>query len=172
MNKVHLLIANSIPGLSNRIESLVLEVCFDQAAVETTRIARAEELVKLASSGAYQLVIVATDNLLPPPSWRKSWVSADEAVRAIHAIRGRCDTPVIAVSIFPRDEGALWEAGVECMVRLPFEVEKLKLAVRRVLRMADPVEESKPTRSSLTELVPRGFGTALVQAMKSIGSIS
>jgi DNA-binding response OmpR family regulator len=157
MDKVHLLVANSIQGLSNRIESLVLDVCFDQAVVETTRIGRADELVKLASSGAYQLIIVATDNLLPPPGFRKSWVSADEAVRAIHAIRGRCDTPVIAVSIFPRDEGALLEAGVECVVRLPFEGEKLKLEVRRVLRMADPVEESKPSRWFLAGLVLRGL---------------
>jgi DNA-binding response OmpR family regulator len=171
MDKVHLLVANSIQALSNRIESLVLDVCFDQAVVETTRIGRADELVKLASSGVYQLVIVAADNLLPPKGLRKSWVSADEAVRAIHAIRGRCDTPVIAVSIFP-DEGSLLEAGVECVVRLPFEGEKLKLEVRRVLRRAEPVEESKPSRLSLNELVLRGFGTALLQAIKRTSSIS
>jgi hypothetical protein len=160
MHNVHLLVANSIPALSNRIESLVLDVCFDQAVVETTRIGRADELVRLASSGAYQLVIVAADNLLPPPSLRKSWVSADEAVRAIRAIRGRCDTPVIAVSIFP-DEWSLVEAGVGCVVRLPFESEKLESEVRRVLRMADQVKESKPGRLSLNELVVRRLGTPI-----------
>jgi hypothetical protein len=171
MEKVHLLVANAIPTLSNRIESLVLDGCCDQAVVETTRIAQADDLVKLASSGAYRLVIVAADNLLPPPDLRKSWVSAEEAVRAIRAIRGRCDTPVIVVSIFP-DEGSLVEAGAECVVRLPFESEKLKSEVWRVLRMADQVKESRPGRLSWNELVVRRFGTALLQAIKCSGSVS
>jgi len=157
MDKVYLLVANSERRLSNFIESLVLDACFDQAFVETTRIGRADELVKLASSGAYQLVIVVADNLLPGPGLRNSWVSADEAVRAIHAIRNRCDTPVIAVAVFPADEVSLFEAGAECVVRLPFDGEKLKLEVRRALRMAEPVEQSKPSRWSLNELVWRGW---------------
>lgn len=157
MKKVTLLIANSERGLSNLIERLVLDACYNQAIVETTRIGQADELVQLASSGAYQLVIVAADNLLPPPGLRNSWVSADEAVRAIHAVRSRSGAPVIAVSVFPDNEVALMEAGVECVVRLPFDGEKLKLEVRRALRMADPVEESKPSRWSLHELVLRGL---------------
>ena len=151
MDKVRLLVANSERGLSDLIESLVLDVCLGQAVVETTRIGRADELVKRASSGAYQLVIVAADNLLPPPGLDKSWVSEIEAVRAIQAIRGRCDTAVIAVSFFPRDEGVLLEAGVPCVVRLPFDGEKLKLEVRRVLRRTDPVEGSTPRGSSLNK---------------------
>ena len=171
MDNMHLLVANAIPALSNRIESLVLDVCFDQAIVETTRTERADELVRLASSGAYQLVIVAADNLLPPPDLRKAWVSANEAVRAIRAIRDRCDTPVIVVSIFP-DEGSLLEAGARSVVRLPFEGEKLKSGVRRVLRRADQVKESKPGQLSLSELVVRRFGTALLQAIRTSGSAS
>jgi hypothetical protein len=92
-------------------------------------------------------------------------------VRAIRAIRGRCDTPVIAVSIFP-DEGSLVESGVGCVVRLPFESEKPESELRRVLRMADQVKESKPGRLSLNELVVRRFGTALLQAIKNGGSVS
>ena len=157
MDKVNLLVANSERRLSNFIESLVLDVCFNQAFVETTRIGRADELVKLASSGAYQLVIVAADNLLPGPGLRSSWVSADEAVRAIRAIRNRCDTPVIALAVFPADGVALLEVGVESVVRLPFDGAKLKLEVRRALRMAEPVEKSKPSRWSLNELFLRGF---------------
>jgi DNA-binding response OmpR family regulator len=157
MDKVNLLVANSERRLSNFIESLVLDVCFNQAFVETTRIGRADELVKLASSGAYQLVIVAADNLLPGPGLRNSWVSADEAVRAIRAIRNRCDTPVIALAVFPADGVALLEVGVESVVRLPFDGAKLKLEVRRALRMAEPVEKSKPSRWSLNELFLRGF---------------
>ena len=157
MKKVNLLVANSDRGLHNRIQRLVLDVCFDQTVVETTRIGRADELVKLASTGVYQLVIVAADDLVPGPGLRDSWVSADEAVRAIHAIRCQSDTPVIAVTVFPGEEAPLLEAGVECVVRLPFEDEKLKLAVRQALRMADPVGESKPRRWSWNELILRGF---------------
>ena len=160
MDKVHVLVGNSERGLSNLIESLVLDACFGQDfVVETTRIGRADELVKMASSGAYQLIILAAANLLPGPGLRKSWVSANEAVRAIHTIRSRCGTPVIAVSISPGDEVPLLEAGAECVVRLPFEQEtlKLKLEVRRALRLAEPVEQAKPRRWSLSELVLQGL---------------
>ncbi len=157
MDKVHLLVANSERGLSNLIERLVLDACFNQAVVETVRIGRADELVKLACSGSYQLVIVAADNLLPSPGLRNSWVSIEEAVRAIHAIRSRCDTPVIAVAILPEEGMLLLEAGAECVVRLPFDNEKLKWEVRRALRMADPLEESTPSRGGLIELVLRGL---------------
>ena len=157
MNKVKLLVGNSERGLNNLIERLVLDACFNQAVVETTRTGQVDELVRLASSGTYQLVIVAVDHLLPPQGLRNLWVSADEAVRAIQAIRSRCDTPVIAAAVFPKDEEALLEAGVECVVRLPFDDERLQVGVRQVLRMADPVEEPKPSRWSLAELVLRGL---------------
>jgi CheY-like chemotaxis protein len=159
MERVHLLVANSERGLNNLIESMVLDVCFDQAVVETTRVARADELVKLASFGGYQLVIVAADNLLPKPGSRKSWVSADEAVDAIQTIRSRCQSPVIAVAALAEDEGSLLEAGAECVVRLPFEEGKLKLKaeVRRVLRMAEPVEAATPSRWSLSDFFLRGL---------------
>lgn len=172
MDKVHLLVANSERGLSNLVESVVLDVCFDQATVETTRTTRVDELVKLASTGAYQLILVAADNLLSGKGLRKSLVSADEAAQAICAIRGRCDTPVIAVAVFPEDEVPLLEAGSECVVRFPFDREKLKSEVRRVLRMAEPVEEPKPSRWSLNEPLWRGLGTALLQALKKSGAVS
>ena len=158
MDKVYLLVANSERRLTSFIESLVLDACFDQACVETTRVGRADELVKLASSGAYQLVIVVADNLLPGPGLRNAWVSADEAARAIHAIRSRCGTPVMAVAVFPADEASLLEAGAECVLRLPFEGERLKLEARRAMRMPDRVEESRPaSRWSLNELIWRGW---------------
>ena len=59
MRKVNLLIANSERRLTNLIESLVLDACYEQAFVDPTRIERADELVKLATSSAYKLIIVA-----------------------------------------------------------------------------------------------------------------
>ena len=156
MRKINLLLANSERRLSNLIESLVLDACFEQGFVETTRIERADELVKLASSGAYQLIIVAAENLSAGPGLEKSWVSTKEAVRAVQTIRARCDTPMIAVAVSNKHETSLLEAGAECVVRLPFpeEKEKLKLEVRRVLKMTEPVAElATPRRSSLYELV-------------------
>jgi hypothetical protein len=157
MKKVTLLIANSEQRLSNLIESVVLDACFEQTVVETTRISRLDELVKLASSGAYRLVVVAADNLLPEPGLGVSWVSAHEAARAIQAIRRQADMSVFVVAVSPEDEASLLEIGVECVGRLPFDNEKLKSGVRRALRMADSVEESKPGGWSWAELILRGL---------------
>ena len=157
MDKVYVLVANSERRLTSFIESLVLDVCFGHACVETTRTVRADELTKLGSSGAYQLVIVVADNLLPGPVLRSPWVSADEAVQAIREIRSQCDAPVIAVAVFPGDEAALLEAGAECVVRLPFEAEQLRSEVRRVLRIPDPVEVTRTSGWSLNDLLWRGW---------------
>jgi DNA-binding response OmpR family regulator len=157
MEKVYVLVANSERRLSSFIESLVLDACFGHACVEATRVVRVDELIKLGSSGAYQLVIVVADNLLPGPVLRSPWVSADEAVQAIREIRSQCDTPLIAVAVFPGDEASLLEAGAECVVRLPFEAEQLRSEVRRVLRLADRVEEPKPSGWSLNDLLWRGW---------------
>ena len=158
MEKINLLVANSERGLTNLIESLVLDVCYNQAVAESTRISRGDELVKLGCSGVFQLIIVAADNLLAGPGLRSSSLSADEAAAAIRSIRERATTPVMAVSVFPENEPALLEAGAECVVRLPFQGERLKAEVRRVLRFAELVEEpEQPTRWSLSDVVWRGL---------------
>src|ERR1019366_7850634 len=113
MKKVTLLIANAERRLSNLIESVVLDACFEQTVVETTRISRSDELVKLASSGAYRLVVGAAGCLPPGPGLGDSWVSAHEARRAIRAIRRQADTSVFAVAVSPEDEASLLEIGVE-----------------------------------------------------------
>jgi len=158
MRKVNLLIANSERRLTNLIESLVLDACYEQAFVEPTRIERADELVKLATTCAYQLVIVAADNLTPGPGLRRSWVSGTEAVRAIAAIHERDRVPIIAVAVAPKDELPLLQAGAESVIRLPYQEAKLKLQseVRRVLNLAEhaqAVEVAGPRRSSLGEIV-------------------
>jgi len=158
MEKINLLVANSERGLSNLIESVVLDACYNQAVVECTRISRGDELVKLGCSGVFQLIVVAANNLLAGPGLRSSSISADEAAGAIRSIRERTTTPVIAVSVFPENEPALLEAGAECVVRLPFQAEKLKAEVRRVLQLPELVEEPvQPTRWSLSDLVWRGL---------------
>ncbi len=157
MDKIRVLLANSERGLSNLIDSLILDACYNQAIVETTRISRGDELVKLGISGGFQLVVVAGDNLLAGPGLRSSSVSVEQAANAIRLIRERTATPVIGVAALPASEGQLLEAGVESVVRLPFETDKLKEEVRRALRLPEPVAEPEPTRGSFVELLWRGL---------------
>ena len=157
MDKIRVLLANSERGLSNLIESLILDACYNQAIVETTRISRADELVKFGISGGFQLAIVAGDNLLAGPGLRSSWVSVEQAAGAIRLIRERTATPVIGVVAFPESRVQLLEAGAEGVVRLPFEADKLKEEVRRALRLPEPVPEAEPARWSFGEFLARGL---------------
>jgi hypothetical protein len=158
MQKINLLLANSERGLSNLLESVVLDACFSQAVVGSTRISRADELAKLGCSGAFQLVVLAADNLLAGPGLRSSWVSADQAMGAIRAIRERTATPIIAVTVFPENEQGLLEAGADFVLRLPLDNEKLKATVRQVLRMPEPAQEPEPAaRWSLGNFVGRSL---------------
>jgi DNA-binding response OmpR family regulator len=159
MDKINLLVANSERGLSNLIERIVLDACYNQAVVESTRISRGDELVKLGCSASFQLLIVAADNLLNGTGLRSSCVSAAQAAGAIRLIRERTTTPLIAVAAFAQNQVALLEAGADCVVRLPFESEKLRTEVRRVLRLPEVVEEPAPERArwTLTDFLARGL---------------
>jgi DNA-binding response OmpR family regulator len=105
------------------------------------------------------LIIVAADNLLNGSGLRSSCATADQAADAIQAIRERTTTPVIAVAVFEQNREALLEAGAVCVVRLPFQTEKLRAEVRRVLRLEEAFEEPAPERPrwSLSDVVWRGL---------------
>jgi hypothetical protein len=66
--------------------------------------------------------------------------------------------PIIAFSVSPEREYPLTEAGVDCVLGLPFHPEELKAAVE--LRLSLPAarpEHAATTDNSLGGLLMRGF---------------
>lgn len=157
MKTVRLLLGNSQARVSNLIETLVRSVCADQAVVETTRTAQAGDFTRLGCEEEFDLIIVLPDNLLPDPSPQGSLGPFGESVRAIAAIRQQCPAPIIAISASPQSESALMEAGVDCVLELPFKCEQVKAAVQQALTLSPPAEQPSKSRGSLAAALMRGF---------------
>jgi hypothetical protein len=162
MRTVNLLVGTSERRLNNLIETLVLDVCYNQAAVQSTRTMRADEFARQGCSPSFKLIIVAPDHLLPAPSRRGSRVAIEDITDAARVIKNRCGTPIIAFSISEEEDVALWEAGVDSVLRLPLNSEHLKNEVRRLLQMPERVEEPAEeapaaNRWSLAATLSRGW---------------
>lgn len=144
-----MLLANNDRRTNNLVQSLVLDVCYNQAAVNCVQTARVDELLTQGCRGGYDLILVNPDNLAPEPSRKGSRVKAEETVRVLREIKRRQTVPIIALAVRAEDDWALQNAGADSVLGLPFGTEPLRQEVRRLLRMSQTVEEPEAPRSSL-----------------------
>jgi len=164
MRTVNLLLGVTDRKLGNSIEALVLDACYNQAAVTTTWTVRADEFARQSCSPSFQLIIAVPDNLLPAPSRRGSRVSIEDIRDALRVARTRCGTPVIAFSASEEEDAILWEAGADSVLRLPLAREQLQSEVRRLLNIAELAVETEADaerRSSLAARFSRGWARLL-----------
>jgi len=157
MKTLNVLLCHSDRRVNNLIEVLVRDVCYNQAVVNCVRSTQVEDFIIQARERECDLVIVAPDDLLPAGGRRVPRGSISEAIRAVREIRERRAVPIIAVGISVEFELALLEAGVDRVLDLPFNCDKLKSEVREVLNLAEWVEPAAaPERWPLFGALMRG----------------
>jgi hypothetical protein len=156
MRTVNLLVGNSDRRLNNLIEAAVLDVCYNQAAVECTRAFRADDFQRHGSYGVFQLIIVAADGLLAGPRRRGMTVDMDEVVETIRGIKAQCSTPILVLGVSEEAEWRVLEAGADKTFGL-FQTEEFKAAVRDALRLSEPVAEAEVQDSSWGGALWRGL---------------
>jgi hypothetical protein len=157
MKTINLLLGNSDRRVSNLIEVLVRDVCYNQAVVNCIRAARVDELTYKSCHEEIDLIIFSPDSLLPAPRQAISLRSIGEGIRAIRALRNHQDLPIIAVASPAQHELLLTESGVDCVLGLPFNCDEVKGAVRRFLSLPELVEETTPEHSTSVGAWARGF---------------
>jgi hypothetical protein len=160
MRRINLLLAGAERRTCNSLEAMVLDVCYDQAVVETTRTTRVDELVYLGSRDGLQLIMVAVDHLLAEPSRRGIAVAAEEAVRAIRLIRHERLTPILAVAMSAELETTLLEAGADHVaIGMNLNPQQIKCLLRGLLHIPELAEvAAPPARWSLGNLFIRSPG--------------
>src|SRR5437879_1552763 len=102
MKNIHLLVANTDRRTNNLIEAAVLDVCYDQAAVDCTRVSRLGELARQGAYSGNDLIVVAPHHLLAEPSRRGASVDIDEVVAVIQELKYRTAAPIFAVNVSPQ----------------------------------------------------------------------
>jgi DNA-binding response OmpR family regulator len=161
MKTLNLLIGHSDRSICNMIEVMVLDVCYNRAIVKTTRAVRLDDLAHKACREEFDLMIFAPDQLLPAPGLEPCEQRTIEAIHQIRKVRAPRKMPIIAFSVSPEGEYLLTEAGVDCVLGLPFHPEELKAAVELRLNLpaAHPehTEDAATTDNSFGALLARGF---------------
>jgi DNA-binding response OmpR family regulator len=156
MKTLNLLLGNSDRSICNLIEVMVLDVCYNRASVNTTRAARIDELAHKACREDFDLMIVAPDSLLPAPGLEPCPQRIIEGVHQIRKVRSSRKMPIIAFSVSPERKSSLTNAGVDCVLCLPFHPEELKAAVELRLNLPAARPEHS-TDNSFTAVLVRGF---------------
>ncbi len=144
-----MLLANNDRRTNNTIQAVVLDVCYNQAAVNCVQTARLDELLKHGGRGGYQLVLVNPDNLIYEPGRKNLRVRAEETALVVREIKQRHAVPVVAFAVRAEDEWCLSNAGADSVLVLPFDAALLGSEVRRLLRMRNSAPEPEPPRTSL-----------------------
>jgi hypothetical protein len=155
MKNLSLLVAGSDRQLSNAIEVVVRDVCYDHAVVECFRTARLDECVFRACAEEFDLIVVAPEELFHGPGYGSAPASLEQVLGGVQAIKSRSSAPILAIRISEENEIALLEAGVENTFGKHFDREKLKSDVRRVLRLSEPAKKPSVQPPSIGEWVNR-----------------
>jgi hypothetical protein len=158
MKTLNLLIGNSDRSICNKIEVIVLDVCYNRATVKSIRASRIDELAHKACREDFDLMIFAPDSLLPAPGLEPCPQRIIEGIEQIRKVRPARKMPIVAFSVSPEREYSLTEAGVDCVLGLPFHPEGLKAAVELRLNLpAARPEHVSTTDNSLGAVLMRGF---------------
>jgi len=157
MKSLNLLIGNSDRSVCNMIEVMVLDVCYNRASVKSTRAARIDELAHKACREDFDLMIFAPEDLLPAPGLELCPQRIIEAIQQIRKVRAPRKMPIIAFSAPPEHEFPLTNAGVDCVLGLPFHPEELKAAVELRLNLPAARPEHSIADNSFAAALVRGF---------------
>ena len=157
MKTVNILLASGDRRTNNIVQTLILDVCYNRAAVNCVQTARVDELLARGGREGFDLVLVSPDHLVAEPSRRSTAVSTVEVARAVSSIKRQRAVPVIAVDVSVEDELPLSEGGADSVLRCPLNGEVLRAEVHRLLHLPQPENETEPTRGSLAGLILRSL---------------
>jgi hypothetical protein len=159
MKAFYLLLGGVDRRAGNLIEVLVRDVCYSYAIVECVRVDRVDDFIRAGRDRDFDLIILAPAHLLPPPGQPAGVQCFHHLLRGISVIRQQKPVPVIAVNAVSELHENLAEVGVDSMIGIPIDYDRLKAEVRRLLQLPEPAEEAAAVehKSSLFGVLLRGF---------------
>jgi hypothetical protein len=147
MDTIKLLLAHADRRVTNLIEVAVLDVCYDQAAVQSTRTSRLDDFIRQGSLWDFDLIVVGAENLFADRN-QQTWAGAEQVAQAIRTIRSQSSVPIIAIAQGTKSHDALLEAGAHTVLGFPFSSDRLKSEVRPLLDLNGLVEAGETDRWS------------------------
>jgi len=159
METIKLLLAHADRRINNLVEVAVLDVCYERAAVQSTRTTRLDEFVHQGSLWDFDLIVVGADQLFQDRHQREL-ASVEDVAKSIEAIRSQHSTPLISLTASEDAGQALLDAGADAVLPLPLNSEQLKSELRSRLDLNGLVEDGEAGRWSGLGSLLRGFQRA------------
>jgi DNA-binding response OmpR family regulator len=144
MKTLYLLLGSTERILNTLVETTVLDVCYDRAAVQCTKAGRLGEFLRTGSLGRFDLLILAPDRLLSEPG--RAEASSETLVQSVWTLKNQSSAPLITLGAPPEEEYRLLEAGVDAFLPLPCSRDELRAEVERLLNL--PAVASPPRQKS------------------------
>jgi hypothetical protein len=155
METINVLLASTERRTNNLIQTVVLDVCYDRAAVNCLQTGRVDELQARGGREGFDLVVVCPGHLVAEPSRRSKTVTTAEAAQAIKRIKLWRSVPIIAVAVARDDEPLLLDAGADSVLGTPFNGDALRVELGRLLILPEPEVAPEPERGSFTTFFMR-----------------
>jgi hypothetical protein len=155
MKTINVLLASGERRGNNLIQTVVLDVCYNRAAVNCVQTGRVDELLARGGRDGFDLVVVNPVHLSPEPSRRSKNVSIAEVAQVIRTIKRQRAVPVMVVAVSAADEPMFLQAGTDAVLGAPFKGDALRGELTRLLRLPEPADGAEPTRGSLFALLLR-----------------
>jgi hypothetical protein len=153
MKTMHLLLGSSERRLSALIEAAVLDVCYNRAAIESTRITHLSEFVRNSSCGSFDVLVLLPHHLLPE---EKQGAPGPEAlVQAIWTVKNRCASPLLVVGSSSEMEYRFLEAGADAVLGITFKPEELRAELDKLITLPEETERPRAPKWSLAALFGR-----------------
>jgi len=157
MKTLNLLLASSDRRSANLVQAVVLDACYNQAAVQTIRTSRMDELIGLGCRDGIDLIVLTPNHLQSGGKSGASAVTVEDVAQAVGTLKRYSVRPAIAVDVRAQDEMLFRNAGIDGVFCFPFDGGALKARVRRLLRLEDSPQPLRAEKPSLAGLLLRGF---------------
>jgi DNA-binding response OmpR family regulator len=159
MENIKLLLAHSDRRVGNQVEVAILDVCYNQAVVQSTRIIRLDEFVHQGSLWDYDLMVLGSEHLFGDRT-QKNLADMDAVIKAIEQVRQHRSAPIIALSSSQDIADELLRAGADVVLSSLFNADQFKAEVRALLELNNPAEPAVAGGWSAIGSFLRGFQKA------------
>jgi len=159
MENIKLLLAHSDRRVGNQVEVAILDVFYNQAVVQSTRLVRLDEFVHQGSLWDYDLMVLGAEHLFGDRT-QKNWAGLNAVVKAIEQVREHRSTPIIVLSGSQASADELLRAGAEVVLSSPFNADQFKAEVRSLLELNSLAEPAVAGGWSAIGSFLRGFQKA------------
>ena len=161
-NTIHVLLGNSDRRLNNLIEVAVRDVCYGHAQAECIVSNRLDDMLHRGCRDNFDLLVIAPLHLVSGPVSHASQVSMHETREVIQSIKATRNIPIIVIGVGPQEDQLFLEAGADQTFGCLIDRDHLRVTLRHLLNLAEPVEE-EPGASRWS------FGAGLFRAFQKLG---